>query len=139
TTLTVGAGSALTKLTLTSSGTIKNGTVVDTGSGLVATGGTLSGVTYDGTLNLSPNSSSVYVTNGLTMAGVNGTGFGTINLTGVSSDLYAEGSETLNNATINIGNNSNTDYLYNWDSAGAATLTLGANLTISQVGLYAEL
>ena len=51
-------------------------------------GGTLNGVTYDGTLDLSPNSSSVYIANGLTATGVNGTGPGTVNLTGTSDNLF---------------------------------------------------
>ena len=77
-------------------------------------------------MNLSSTSSSVIVANGLTMAGVGGTGAGTINLTGQSSMLYAEGTETLNNATLNIGNNS-TDYIYNYDLSAPAVLTLGSN------------
>ena len=66
--------------------------------------------------------STVYVTNGLTLAGVNGTGTGTINLTRYGSTLYVEGSETIDNATINIGNNSTCNDLYNYDYGGAATL-----------------
>ena len=137
-TLTVGSGTALGTLTLVSSGTIENGTIADSGSGLAFAGGTLSGVTYDGTMDLSPNSSSVIVTNGLTMAGLGGTGAGTINLTGQSSILYAEGTETLNNATLNIGNNS-TDYIYNYDPSGPAVLTFGPALTIDQTGNNANL
>ena len=60
------------------------------------------------------------------------------NLTGQSSILYAEGTETLNNATLNIGNNS-TDYLYNYDNSAAAVLTLGPMLTIDQTGSNANL
>ena len=138
-TLNVGTGTALGTLTLTTSGTIQNGTIVDQGSGIAFSGGTLSGVTYDGTMNLSTTSSYVYVTNGLTLAGVNGTGTGTINLTGQSADIYAAGGQTLNNATLNIGNSNNYDYLYNYDSTGIAALTLGANLTINHVGTYAIL
>ena len=52
--------------------------------------------------------------------------------------LYAEGAETLDNATVNIGNNS-TDYIYNDDVSAPAVLTLGSNLTIDQIGLYAYL
>ena len=115
-TLHVGTGTTLATLTLVSSGTIENGTIADPGSGLAFAGGTLSGVTYDGTMNLSSSSSSVVIANGLTMVGVGGTGSGTINLTGPSSILYAEGTETLNNATLNIGNNS-TDYIYNYDNS----------------------
>ena len=101
--MNVGTGTALGTLTLTTSGTIENGTIVDQGSGIAFSGGTLSGVTYDGTMSLSTTSSYVYLTNGLTLAGITGTGTGTINLTGQSAYIYAEG-ETLNNATLNIGN-----------------------------------
>jgi hypothetical protein len=126
-------------LTLASIGTIENGTIVDAGSGIAFAGGTLSGVTYDGTMNLSTANAYVYLTNGLTLGGANGTGSGTINLTGQSADIYAEGGESLNNATLNIGNSNNYDYLYNYDPYGLAVLTLGANLTINQVGTYTEL
>ena len=81
-----------------------------TAPGIGFTGGTLSGVTYDGTMDMSASGSTVYVTNGLTLAGVNGTGSGTINLTGAGgSQLDAQGSETLSNATINIGNSGTYD------------------------------
>ena len=139
TTLSVGTGTGLGTLTLATSGTIENGTIVDQGSGLAFAGGTLSGVSYDGTLNLSSTSSYVYITNGLTLAGASGTGLGTINLTGQSAQIYAEGGQTINNATLNIGNSSNYDYLYNYDPYGIAVLTLGASLTINQVGTYAIL
>ena len=137
-TLNVGTGTALGTLTLVSGGTIENGTIADAGSGVAFAGGTLSGVTYDGTLNLSNNSAYVYVANGLTMFGVGGTGAGTINLTGQGNELFAEGTETLNNATIDIGNNS-TDYIYNYDVSAAAVLTLGWTLTIDQTGSNAQL
>src|SRR5271167_4013959 len=137
--LNVGQGMPLGTLTLASSGTIENGTIVDQGSGIAFAGGTLSGVTYDGPMNLSTTSAYVYVTNGLTLAGTNGTGTGTINLTGQSTDIYAEGGQTLTNATLNIGNTNGSDYLYNYDPAGIAVLTLGASLTIDQVGTYAVL
>ena len=53
-------------MVLASGGTIVGGTIVDQGSGMEFQGGTLSGVTYDGTLDLSPNNSTVYIANGLT-------------------------------------------------------------------------
>src|SRR5206468_9709932 len=133
-TLNVGTGTGLGTLTLASSGTIQNGTIVDHGSGIAFAGGTLAGVTYDGTMNLSTANSYAYITNGLTLAGINGTGTGTINLTGQGAYIYAAGGQTLNNATLNIGNSNSYDYLYNYDAAGIAVLTLGANLTISHVG-----
>ena len=123
---------------LVNGGTVSGGTLQATGGSFAWNGGTLSGVTYDGTMNLSASSSYVYVTNGLTMAGVGGTGTGTIDLTGQSAQLYAEGTETLNNATVNIGSNS-TDYIYNYDNSAAAVLTLGPTLTIDQTGSNANL
>ena len=123
---------------LANGGSVSGGTLQATGGSFTWNGGTLSGVTYDGTMNLSSSSSSVIVANGLTMFGVGGTGSGAINLTGQSSILYAEGTETLNNATLNIGNNS-TDYLYNYDNSAAAVLTLGPTLTIDQTGSNANL
>ena len=136
--LTVAAGI----LELNGGGTISGGTLLSTGGTFDWAGGTLSGVTYEGPLNLSASSSGLYVTGGLTVTGSSGSGPGTINLTGANSYLYMEGTETLNTATntatLNIGGSS-YDYLYNYDPSGAgAVLTLGSNLTINQTG-YAEL
>ncbi|MDA9391354.1 hypothetical protein WN73_11870, partial [Bradyrhizobium sp. CCBAU 45394] len=108
-------------LRLDSGGTIQGAIIVSDGGAIIISGGTLSGVTYDGTMDLSANGSYVYVTNGLTMAGVNGTGPGTIDLTGISSSLNAQGSQTLDNALLNIGNDSSYSYLFNYDSADPAT------------------
>ena len=138
----VGPAGNLGAIDLYSGGIIEGGTIVYPGSGIVFSGGTLSGVTYEGPLNLTVSSSSLYVTDGLTVTGSSGSGPGTINLTGANSYLYMEGTETLNTATntatLNIGGSS-YDYLYNYDPSGAgAVLTLGSNLTINQTG-YAEL
>ena len=84
-TLTVGSGSALGTVVLASGGTIVGGTIVDQGSGVEFQSGTLSGVTYDGTLNLSPNNSTVYIATSLTANNLAGTGPGTINLTGIAT------------------------------------------------------
>ena len=75
-------------LILASGGTIVGGTIVDQGSGVEFQSGTLSGVTYDGTLNLSPNNSTVYITTSLTANNLAGTGPGTINLTGERQHLF---------------------------------------------------
>ena len=106
----MGTGTALGAVVLASNGTIKNGTIADAGSGLTFSGGTLDGVTYQGPLNLSQASSSLYIKDGITLTGAGGSGNGTINLTGTGSYLYAVGTETLDNATLNIGNGSSTDY-----------------------------
>src|SRR6202044_644016 len=135
-TLNIGTGTALGTLTLESNGTIENGTIADAGSGLTFSSGTLSGVTYQGPLNLS--SSSLYVSNGLTLRGLGGSGPGTLNLTGTYSYLYLAGTETRNNATINLGS-SGTGYIYNDDASAVAVLTFGPSLTINQTGPSADL
>ncbi len=128
--LTAAAGT----VELNSGGTIAGGTLVSTGGTFDWAGGTLDGVTYQGILDLSPTSSSVYVKDGFNV----GAGGATINLTGNYGELYASNTETLDNATINIGS-SNYTYLRNYDPNGAQVLTLGANLIIDHVGTYAEL
>ena len=131
--LNVGPGTGLPSVVLASDGTISGGTIVDQGSGLTFSGGTLSGVTYDGTLNLSANSSSVYVATSLTATGANGTGAGTVNLTGTSDDIYFEGNQTFDNATINLGSATGySDYIDNDDTNNTGSvLTLGPNLVIN--------
>ena len=59
----------------------------------------------------------------------------------MTSNLYIQGTATLDNATINIGANDRLDEatLYNDGRAGPSVLTLGPNLTVSQVGLNAML
>ena len=144
-TLTVGLGSALGTVVLPSGGTIVGGTIVDQGSGVEFQSGTLSGVTYDGTMDLSPNNSTVYIANGLTANNQAGAAPGTINLTGVSDSIYFEGNQTFNNATINLGSTSGYyDNIYNYDTNNTGSvLTLGPNVIVNQAvnetSGYAEL
>ena len=91
-------------------------------------------LTYDGTLDLSPNSSSVIITNGLTATGASGTGPGTVNLTGMWGHVYFEGTQTFDKATINLGSSTGyDDAIYQYDNTGAGneTLTLGPNLIVN--------
>jgi len=121
--LTIGNGSGFS--TITFEGTISGGTIVDGGSGFNLNGGTLSGVTYQGVLDLSAANASVYIENGLTLTGADGSGPGAVNLTGNNSSLIFIDSETFNNATVTLGG----------DNAGIDafnTLTLGQNLSIIQ-------
>jgi hypothetical protein len=116
----------------------------------------LDGVTFQGTLDLSTASSLLVIKNGITLTGLDGTGNGLVNLTGSHSGLYADGTQTLDNATIDIGNSSQAAGIYNvsgifdnadlyvdhdgWFGSGIpAVLTLGANLTIDQTGTKAEI
>jgi len=139
-TIAFGGASALGAVVLT--GTIRNGTIQGGASGLAASGSaTLDGVTYQGTLDLTATQSALTVINGLTMAGAGGTGAGTINLTGAGSSLSLKGSQTLDNATINLGTSGNgIAVLYAADpQAHGTVVTLGANLVIQQAGKSAEL
>src|SRR5258708_20636437 len=84
---------------------------------------------------MSATSAFLYVKDGFT----GGVGGATVNVTGSNRSLLLEGTQTGSNATINIGNNSGYAYLYNYDIAGPATVTLGANLTLNQVGTDVQL
>jgi hypothetical protein len=134
-TLALGPLAAIGGINLVSNATIVGGAIVDSGSNLVGQGGTLSGVTFRGTLDLSNSSASLQIANGITLQGTGGTGPGTILLDGYNDYLYFPTSETLDNATIDFGY-SNTDYIYT--NAGGVTLTLGSNLNIVQIGSNAQ-
>ena len=105
-TLNVGTSTALGTLTLVSGGTIENGTIADAKSGMAFTGGKLSGVTYDGTMNLSSSGSERQRCERADDGRCGRQWHWDHRSDGAEHELYAEGSETLNNATINIGNNS---------------------------------
>ncbi len=119
-------------------GAIDGGTLALAGGQFLSTGGTLSGVAVQGTLNLSQQQSSLVVTGGLSLSGVGGVGAGSIALTGGYATLQAVGSQTFDNATITIGASG-----YQPGGAGAATLGIsqaggaaaGATLTLG-AGLW---
>ena len=78
-------------LTLATNGTIQNGTIVDHGSGIAFAGGTLSGVTYDGTMDMSAQG-RLSIDERADAGGCQRQGTGTINLTGSGgSQLDAKG------------------------------------------------
>ena len=117
-------------------GTVQGGTVTPAGLALSTSGGTLSGVTYDGALDLSGASDSVHLASGTVVNNAAGTGAGTINDTGTYSTLYFDNTQTFNNATINLGNTAGYEStLEEYDSTGAGTvLTLGSKVTIDESG-----
>ncbi len=135
--LAVGTGAKLAQLTLASSGSINGGTIKDAGAGFVWNSGTLSGVTYDGTLDMSAAGSVLKIgAGGLTAKNAAGTGPGTISLTGSGSQLIVLNNQTLDNATINIGAASGNATIYDYDTTSTAhTTTFGAGLTINQTGV----
>ncbi len=119
-------------------GAIDGGTLALAGGQFLSSGGTLSGVAVQGTLNLSQQQSSLVVTGGLSLSGAGGVGAGSIALTGGYATLQAVGSQTFDNATITIGASGSQP-----GGAGAATLgvsqaggaTSGATLTLG-AGLW---
>ena len=91
----------------------------------------LSGVTWEGALNLDPND-LIEVMGGLKLTGAGGVGTGTLNIN--SGLLQVTDTETLNNATLNFTVDSGAGGLeagYYQAKPGTA-LTLGANFTINQ-------
>ncbi|MGA9869047.1 MAG: Hint domain-containing protein, partial [Acetobacteraceae bacterium] len=138
TTLAVSTGT----LELNASGIIQGGTVIATGGQAVFNSGTLNGVTYQGTLDLSAGGANVFVENGITLEGPGGIGPGTVTLTGAGSALQVENAGILNNADITIGGPSGTtgalfSTLGNFDVSDNATLTLGTGLVVT-IGTDAE-
>jgi hypothetical protein len=103
-------------------------------------GAVFNGVTYRGMLDLSPSQSNLTVAGGFTLTNLAGTGAGVANLTGAASVLFASGTETFDNFTLNMGNGEALgSTLFQTDpSAVGATLTLGSKLTINQTGAFAN-
>jgi fibronectin-binding autotransporter adhesin len=131
-------------------GTISGGTVTSAGVAFtnyaptLSALPTLSGVTFDGPLNLtSPTPGQlVHLASGTTVVGSSGSGPGTINVTGGAAYLYFDNTQTVSNDTINLGNSgsSSIDYLWEYDTAGVGNqlLTLASNVTVDVQG-YANI
>ncbi len=104
-------------------------------------GGTLSGTAFRGPLSVAYTDALHVAGSGLTLTGPSGTGNGAMNLAG---NLFMEGDQTLDHATINLGSGVGGAAIVvgNGDphsKAGASTLTLGPSLTINQTGSIAEI
>ncbi len=137
-TLAVGQGASDGRLSLT--GTIANGTILDTGAGLAVTGNaTLASVAYDGTLDLSRPFSQLAIAGGLTLTGQNGFGPGQIVLTGAETRLLANGSQTLDNVAILLGGGQQSYLgqrlpLPELAAEAGTALTLGSGCTLTLNG-----
>ena len=122
--------SALTFETV-NGGEIDGGDIVTTnGAALFASGGTLAGVTLDGTLDLATNNSLVSVTGGLTLSHGSiliGNGAGS-----TYGNLIFQGAQTFGGTgTVVFGSSLNNDQIFNTSSGGdSGTLTIGAGITI---------
>src|SRR5207244_12715382 len=117
-------------------GLMNGGTI--TGGTMRFQSGTLSGVVYDGPLDMSAGGSRLTVDGaGITLTGTSGTGPGSVLLTGGNSYLRFSGTQTLDNAAISIAGTSGGGFL---EAVGSGTtLTLGPNLSLTQTGRIARL
>ncbi len=147
-TLSVGAGGLVPLLQV--EGTISGGTIHDAGGGVQFAGAAaLNGVTYQGVMTVNRPLSTVTVTGGLTLQGLQGSGAGSLALTGAGSTLVWDSTQALDNATLSIGSNA-TSYAGHAleapslvaDQSPVQTVTevlLGSHLHVIQAGLYAEI
>jgi len=95
-TLAVGAGSRFGTLGL--AGTISGGTISDAGGGLSVSNGTLSGVTYEGSLTLATQDADLTLS-GTTLTGTGGTGAGMLSITGTEDNVTLTGGTSLAGST----------------------------------------
>jgi len=117
---------------LTLGGTLEGGIIDDTGGGLIGSGGTLTGVTCEGSLNLTQAGAYLFVTNGLNVT--SGSSPETINVTGDSALLTFYGNEIVNHCQISLGNNTASAEMLFENEGTPQTLTLGNALSINEAG-----
>ncbi len=113
---------------LDANGSIHGGTLVLGGGAVEWAGGGLNGVQVQGTLDLSSAGEGVSLS-GVTLTGAGGVGPGAINLTGANATLDFDGKQSLDNATITVGNSGGTNGIVLVSSV-SQTVTLGAGVTI---------
>ena len=119
-TISLAPGSGLDDLQV--NGLLMNGTVLQNGGTLTASGGTLDAIKLQGTVAATYNS-TVYVEGGLTATGAGDA----IDLTSTyGSSLNVLDSETLDGAAISFGSQANI--------TAAASLTLGAHTQVQGIG-----
>jgi fibronectin-binding autotransporter adhesin len=119
---------------LTAAGLIDGGTIADpNGAGVMFLGGTLDGVTYQGSLELAGTNAQLAVVNGLSATDASGTMPGVIDLTGGNASLDFIGSQIFDNATIslNSGDASALASAIRIGGANGSTLTLGPNAIVN--------
>ncbi len=140
TTLALGTGSSVGHLSLI--GTLVGGTIADAGGGLGVTGGAaLDGVTYEGLLDVSRPFAQLAIADGITLTDVTGTLPGILMLTGAAARVVVTDTETIDNAVVDLGSAA-VVYLgqkippAELAAGPGATLTLGANAVLSQVGSF---
>ena len=128
-------------------GTLQGGTLALNGGTLAAEGGTLNGVAVQGTLAMSQADASLFVENGLNMAGTGGSGEGTIAVNGSYATLDFLGTQILANAVVNLGASSGQNQggagsisvSHTWGATSGATLTLSAADWVRETGTQGQL
>ena len=131
---TLDGSAAFGRLTLYG-GAIGGGTATSAGVAFSSAGGTLSGLTFEGPLSLTSAQQIVHLANGATVVGSAGSGPGTINVTGQSSALYFDNTQTVGSDTINLGSASGPAYLEQDDTIGGAqVLTLASTVALHVSG-----
>jgi hypothetical protein len=119
-------------LSVASTGTIANGTIVAGSGDVILNGGTLDNMTFLGGLNLTGANEFTYIMGGLTVLNASGTGPGTINIgsgDGSGDFLFLAGGEALDNVGINLeGGN-----IY---SGNTGMDTLGSGVTVTGYGNF---
>ena len=128
-TLNVAPGSALAITRFDSGADIVGGTVVLNGGTAEFTGAQFTGVIVDGAVDLSAAGAALSLAGGITLHPVGGIGAGSLALTGAGANLAVNDAETLDNATITIGNATTAATI-----GVGYTLTLGANLLVQETG-----
>jgi hypothetical protein len=118
-------------------GTLQGGTIADNGGAVQFAGGTLSGVTWQGPLDIGAPNSTLTVIGGLTLRQSGGTSPGTLDLIGNDSTLWFRDSEVLDNVTFDLGAAGGTTTVFAFQLQGsysAAPLTFGPNAIVNVAG-----
>ncbi len=122
-------------------GTLSGGTLALAGGTLACNGGSLAGIAVAGLLDLSANYATLFLRQGVSFGGLNGTGTGSITLTGAYAMLAAIGSQAITNTNITLGTQAGGAITggaatlaasHAFGATTAATLTLGATTTLRQ-------
>ena len=137
-TLTGSLSLAAGTLVLGKGGKIHGGTLTTGAQGdLICAGGTLAGVTYQGNLNLSADSSHLVLYPRDIFSGANGQGSADIDITGAGAELTTIAHDVIDNVYIDLGSNVGTSTISVIGSV--SSLTLGPDAVINQVGKHAEI
>jgi hypothetical protein len=134
--LRIGAGSAIALLEL--GGEISGGTIVAGSGGVFANGGSLYGVTFEGVLSVGgPDGASLNIGSGDSFVGANGSGAGSLLLTGTAASIDFLSPGPLDDVSITLASASSTLAGGNYLDNALVPLVLGSSVQITQTGLAA--